>query len=157
MSTTNDFRYTIFPDRPLDDDDTADAQWQQLHFLFGQAMFRAQAYEDALARFVVAAEDRWQRSGLSEAKIWRLTLGPLQREYKRYCILQPNDESQMDEALRYRNSIAHNFYRRRLQTLGSTEGRDAVIAELIEMADRFRDLRDTVYQHLGMLECRLIV
>src|SRR5690606_31445972 len=56
--TEAEYRHAIFPDRPFGPipDVADDVQWDTIHLLFGQATLRAQAYEDALARFVIAAE-----------------------------------------------------------------------------------------------------
>lgn len=148
-----EFRHAIFPDRPWEGlgDASEDGQWTVIHFLFGQATLRAQAYEDGVARFVIAAEQKCPRSGKSEDEIWRLTLGGLQKEYSRYCLLQDYHRERMAKTLAIRNSLAHNFYRRRRHLLESNEGRERVICELREADSLFQQERDDVYWNLSML------
>ena len=151
--TESDYLYTIFPDRPFElaPDEREDHQWSNIHFLFGQTTLRSQAYEDGMARFIVAAEEQWYRSGKTAEEIWRMTLGPLQKEYARYCLLEKCHYERMENALKVRNSLAHNFYRRRMQLLESPEGREQIIRELHEAAELFQQERDDVYWNLSML------
>lgn len=151
--TEAEYRHAIFPDRPFGPipDVADDVQWDTIHLLFGQATLRAQAYEDALARFVIAAEGVWPRSGKSTEAILRLPLDPLQKEYARYCLLEPWHIDELARALRVRNSLAHSFYRRRQPLLEDHEGRKHVISELHEASDLFQRQRDEVYWNLSIL------
>ena len=156
MSTNNseeEYRYAIFPDYPFGPipNEGEDEQWHQIHFLFGQATLRAQAYEDGIARFVVAAEARWVRSGKTAVEVWKLTLGALQKEYCRYFHIEDHRRERMTEALRIRNSLAHNFYRRRMEFLGCAEGRNHVIRELHTAIDLFKIERDETYWNLSLI------
>lgn len=74
--TESDYLHAIFPDRPFElaRDEREERQWNSIHFLFGQATLRAQAYEDGMARFIVAAEEQWHRSGKTAEEIWRMAL-----------------------------------------------------------------------------------
>lgn len=151
--TESDSLHAIFPDRPFElaRDEREDHHWNSLHFLFGQATLRAQACEDGIARFIVAAEEQWHRSGKTAEEIWRMTLGTLQKEYARYCLLEACHYERLENARRVRNSLAHNFYRRRMHLLESPEGRERVIRELFEAAELFQQESDDVYWNLSML------
>lgn len=148
-----DYLHAIFPDRPFGPprDKVEGGQWNAIYFLFGQAMFRAQAYEDALASFIVSAEARLPSSGKTPDEVWRLTLGGLQKEYGRYCLLEDSDRERMNRALKVRNSLAHNFYRRRMDLLETQQGRDQVIRELSHAGDLFQRARDAVYWNRSLL------
>lgn len=148
----SDFRHAIFPDLPCGTSHASeDAQWRAIRFLFGQVTLRAQAYEDALARFVVTARGLEDRASEDEERIWRLTLGKLQKEYRTYCLLEPAHLERMARALEIRNSLAHNFYRRRMHLLETAEGRESVIEELQAAEDFLRSERDDVYWNLHLL------
>ena len=151
--TDDEYRHAIFPDRPFGPipDDDEDQQWEQIHFLFGLAMFRTQAYEDGMARFVIVAELRWKRSGKTAAEIGKLTLGQVQKEYRKYCQLEDHHRDRMADALKIRNSLAHNFYRLRMNLLESVEGRERVIKELHAAIELFRQERDEMYWNLSLL------
>lgn len=154
MSTADkDYRHAIFPDQPFGSvpDERNDEQWNQIYFLFGQATFRAQAYEDGMACFVIAAEQHWKRSGKSPAEISKLPLGKLQNEYRLYCHLQPFHHEQLDAAVRTRNRLAHGFYRHRLDQLQCFEGRQQVIQELQGTIELFKRQRDEMYWNLSLL------
>lgn len=151
--TEAEYRHSIFPDRPYGPvPDAGEAtQWETIHLLFGQVTLRAQAYEDALTRFVIAAESVWPRSWKTADEISRLPLGPLQKEYARYCELKQCHLQTMAQALRIRNSLAHSFYRRRQHLLESYEGRQRVIDELYLADELFQRQCDEVYWNLSLL------
>lgn len=156
MVYSTEFRYQIFPDRPIGlDFDESDEHWDQIHFLFGSATLRAQAYEDAMAKFIVAANRKWGRTGRSDRQIWRLTLGQLHKEYIKYFANSIEMEPELRLVLKMRNSIAHKFYKNRMEKLETVEGRRLIAIELQEMVDKFRQKRDDVYWNLGMLEGRV--
>jgi len=151
--TNSRYRYVIFPTLPFghSPDPVEDGQWEQIYFLFGQALLWAQAHEDGLAQLVGKAEHRWQRSGKSVDQINRMTLGALQKEYVRYCHLEDHHREDMKQVLDIRNSLAHNFYRRRMDQLATDAGREAVIAELQRAGDALQMARDDVYWNLSLL------
>lgn len=143
----DEYRAAIFPALPFGPLPTVreDDQWNQIYFLFGQAMLWAQSYEDGMAQLVVAAEKRWNRSGIPAEKIRKMNLGQLQKEYIRYCHMEQHDHERLAEARRVRNEIAHSFYRRRMKQLQTVEGRDRVIRELHEAIRLFQIERDEMY------------
>lgn len=150
--TTAKYLHAIFPARPFGQlpDPEEERQWEQIHFLFGQATLWAQAYEDGLACFVAKAEERWQRSGKSLEEINRMVLGGLQKEYARYC--HPKDHHQDMERVRIlRNSLAHNFYRRRMKELATQTGREKVISELHQAIISLQIARDDVYWNISLV------
>jgi hypothetical protein len=148
-----EYRYAIFPDRPFGPipDEQEVQQWSRIYFLFGQATFRSQAYEDGMARFIIAAEGRWNRSGKPAEEILRLPLGLLQKEYPKYVYLEDHHRDRMADALKIRNSLAHSFYRHRMNLLESVEGRAQVIRELHAAIELFRQERDEMYWNLSLL------
>ena len=144
---------SIFPSRPFGPppSDGEVEQWTLIHGLFGQAMLWAQAYEDGLSRLVVAAEARWKRSGKNPDDIWKMTLGQLQKESLRYSHLDAYQLVEQANLLKVRNSIAHNFYRRRMGRLETHEGREQVIRELCDAIRLFQMERDEMYWLLSSL------
>lgn len=148
-----EYRTAIFPARPFGPlpAEGEDDQWGQIYFLFGQAVLWAQAYEDGMAQLVIAAEKRWQRSGIPAEKVKRMVLGQLQKEFARYCHLEPHHHERMAEILKVRNGIAHSFYRRRMAQLQTAEGRTQVIQELHEAVRMFQMERDELYWLLSTL------
>lgn len=150
---TAQYLHAIFPARPFGQlpDPEEDRQWEQIHFLFGQATLWAQAYEDGLACFVINAEARWQRSGKSPEEINKMVLGCLQKEYGRYCHLADHHREDMKHIRDLRNSLAHNFYRRRMAKLETRVGRDEVIAELHQAINRLQIERDNIHWSIGLV------
>jgi hypothetical protein len=151
--TDTEYRAAIFPALPFGPilDEREDWQWDQIHFLFGQATLWAQAYEDAMARFVIEAEQRWNRSEKTPEQIAKMTLGALQKEYCRYCHLAPFHCERLAVALNTRNRLAHSFYRRQMRLLSSLQGRQQVIQELQIAIDRFILERDDMHWNLSLL------
>lgn len=151
--TTDEYLHAIFPTRPFGQlpDPEEDSQWDQIHFLFGHATLWAQAYEDGLADFVLKAEERWQRSGKSPEEINRMVLGVLQNEYARYCHLEDHHREDMKRVRVLRNSLAHNFYRRRMAKLTTKVGRGEIIAELHQAINSLQIERDNVYWNIGLV------
>lgn len=150
---TAEFLHAIFPNRPFGPlpDPEEDRQWEQIHVLFGMATLWAQAYEDGLAYFVVKAEERWQRSGNSSERINKMVLGILQKEYARYCHLENHHQEDMKHVLDLRNSLAHNFYRRRMDKLATQMGREEVIEELQQAINCLQMARDNAYWNISLL------
>jgi hypothetical protein len=151
--TDAEFRAAIFPAFPFGPlpNQREKKQWEQIEFLFGQATLWAQALEDGIARFVMAAEAHWKQSGITSEQIQMLTLGALQREYCRYCHLREYHQKEMARALRTRNHLAHSFYRRRMILLQTEQGRNDVIRELQAAIELFIQERDEVYWNLSCL------
>ena len=116
-----------------------------------QVTLRAQAYEDALARFVFMAMRLDGVSAGTERRVRRLTLGALQKEYANYCLLETAHADRMRRALEVRNSLAHSFYRRRMHLLETPEGRERVIAELSDAEELLKQERDEVYWNCSLL------
>lgn len=148
-----EYRAAIFPACPFGPlpAEGEDDQWEQIYFLFGQAMLWAQSYEDGMAKLVIAAEARWQRSGIPAEEINQKALGQLQKEYARYCHLEPHHHERMAEVRKTRNRIAHSFYRRRMAQLQTAEGRTQVIRELHGAIHQFQIERDEMYWLLSAL------
>jgi hypothetical protein len=95
-----------------------------------------------------------RRDGVSagpEPRIRRLTLGALQKEYAKYCLLEAAHEDRMRRALEVPNSLAHSFYRRRMHLLETPEGRERVIVELSDAEELLRRERDEVYWNCSLL------
>jgi hypothetical protein len=131
---------TGFTDESLRMLETEEGQLNAVFACFGSAAQRAQLFEESLAKFLVVYNKIFD-SALSlqdlemlEAKLQKKTMGSLLRELSNYVTIQ--DESvarNLDEALRLRNFLMHNFFISRDQSLKSVEGRLSLLAELVEI------------------------
>jgi hypothetical protein len=72
------------------------------------------------------------------------------------CILSDEKLLEIKKILNMRNSISHSFYRRRTEKIGTAEGRESIIKELLEMREIFRSEKDEVYWNLSLLTGEII-
>jgi hypothetical protein len=117
---------------------------------FGLAIFSAQCLEHGLVNALVfidlipnhprpvrSAED-WQRSfdGFMDREFEK-TLGQLIRKLAGVATVPTNLASKLENALRLRNWLAHDYFRERATEWLSREGRDRMISELEEYGKSF--------------------
>ncbi len=107
---------------------------------FGSAAQHGQFFEEALADFLCAYNRLCQTSFTIsdldhlEAKFARQTMGVLLSELRKHVrIGDENVVVLMDEALKKRNFLMHNFFRQRNEAFQTEKGRMDMLKELVEI------------------------
>lgn len=131
---------TGFTDESLRMLETEEGQLNAVFACFGSAAQHAQLFEESLAKFLLVynkiADSTLSLQDLEvlEAKLQKKTMGSLLRELSNYVTIQEESVARnLDEALKLRNFLMHNFFIARGQSLKSEEGRLSLLTELVEI------------------------
>jgi hypothetical protein len=118
-------------------------QCRDVYAHFGVAAYYAHCFEKGLCNFLVHHKiPRGVTAEEYEAKernVHRKNLGGLLREARPFLVFaDPADEALLDEALRKRNYLIHDYFWERAFAIGSPDGRSQMLAELTVFAELFR-------------------
>lgn len=107
---------------------------------FGSAAYYAQFFEAGLADFLLSYRKLVDRNLLHseiqslETTLQKKTMGSLLKDLRTlFTIDDPDIDSSLDDALRKRNYLMHEFFRLREPDFSSEEKRNEIFVELIEI------------------------
>ncbi len=138
-----------------DELDADDDQTREVYAHAGLALYMAQVLEHGLANVIVLA-----RAGGPEFRspddydallddLLSRTMGQQLRRALQEIEFTDDQIERLNEALRLRNYLAHDFFRERIDHFASVAGRNRLIAELDKMRDHFaaidRDVQEIAY------------
>lgn len=135
-------------------------QIREVYAYAGAALYFAQVLEHGLANLVVvtqigseirsldALDARWE-------ELFGLTMGRQLREALKIAEFSSDEIEQLEEALKSRNFLAHDFFRERAKELLSIAGRNKLLNELREMRQQFEDADALLEPRTDKLSTRL--
>ena len=122
---------------------------------FGLAYYQASVLEHeivnvlAVNHLVRARTDAEQLLSDPWNDKFKETMGKLIKQLANLTQAGPNLASDLVEALRLRNDLAHNFWRERAEDFCSDEGRAKMITYLIEARNHFQDVDRRLTETIG--------
>lgn len=135
--------------------DPEDDQTREVYAHAGLALYMAQVLEHGLANIIVLARaggPQFRSPDDYEALLDELlsrTMGAQLRQALREVEFTDDQIERLNEALRLRNFLAHDFFRERIMSFGSIAGRNRLIEELDAMRDHFaaidREVQEIAY------------
>jgi hypothetical protein len=136
-----------------DEDLESDVKTTFAHF--GLAYYQASVLEHEIVN--VLAVNRLVRARKDAERLlsdpWNVrfkeTMGKLIKQLANLTQADPSLASDLVEALRLRNDLAHNFWRERAEDFCSDEGRAKMIAYLIEARNHFQDVDRRLTESIG--------
>jgi hypothetical protein len=150
----------------LDDDGKS----KTLYAHFGLAVYFAQLLEQQAINMIVIKHiaDKKVKSQDHLDKLWqdydmgRKTLGPLIKELSKLYTFSDELASDLDEVLKLRNYIAHDYFRLNGEILQSDQGRRRMIKDFVEFRIkakavdvRLEEILDQINEKLGMTKEKL--
>jgi hypothetical protein len=122
---------------------------------FGLAYYQASVLEHeivnvlAVNRLVRARKDAERLLSDPWNDRFKEMMGKLIKQFANLTQADPSLASDLVEALRLRNDLAHNFWRERAEDFCSDEGRAKMIAYLIEARNHFQDVDRRLTESIG--------
>ncbi len=117
-----------------------DHQVTDICMFFGSSAYYAQFFEASLADFLLSYRKLIDRNLLNheiqslETTLQKKTMGTLLKDLRTIFTIDDTDiDSTLDDALRKRNYLMHEFFRVREPDFTSTEKRNQIFGELIEI------------------------
>ncbi len=125
----------------MDLNDLVEEQVKEVYARYGLAMYQAQCVERSLA-ILLATEygpgiqkiTRTEYDKLLES-LFKKTLGALLTELRKSGVVSLNFESDLSNALKQRNWLAHNYFWERAGHFMTIKGRSMMIEELTKNAN----------------------
>lgn len=130
----------------MDEDD----HYKEVYAYFGLAIFRAQLLEHAIVNALVICDlIPNKRHQIKSREDWSAqvdqymdgqfenTAGRLIKELRKYMVFSDELEEGLAAALKTRNFLVHHFFRERVTSWYTSQGRDSMIAELGAAGDQF--------------------
>jgi hypothetical protein len=122
---------------------------------FGLSYYQASVLEHGIVN--VLAVNRLVRARKDAERLlsdpwndrFKETMGKLIKQLANLTQADPSLASDLVEALRLRNDLAHNFWRERAEDFCSDEGRAKMIAYLIEARNHFQDVDRRLTESIG--------
>jgi hypothetical protein len=142
-------------DRTEEPDDDLEPDVKTTFAHFGLAYYQASVLEHeivnvlAVNRLVRARKDAEQLLSDPWNDQFKDTMGRLIKQLATLTQADPSLASDLVEALRLRNDLAHNFWRERAEDFCSDEGRAKMITYLIEARNHFQDVDQRLTETIG--------
>jgi hypothetical protein len=134
-----------------DDQPALEEHIKEVYAQAGLALYLAQCLEMSLANFLFifhrATNQRVTVEELLavEESNYRKTLGALLKRTKEFCNFDPDAIGRLDEALGFRNHLAHHFFKEHGEGFLSFAGREKMLDSLSEMQRSFQ-IADTLME-----------
>lgn len=128
-----------------EDLDDESYQVREVYAQFGLTSYAAQVMErgviNLLAMFANINDSQASATKFDQhyLRYAAMTLGVLIKELKKHFAQEVDTFQALDAALPLRNAIAHNFFWDKSIAFTVSAGRESMLAELIEMLERFRE------------------
>jgi hypothetical protein len=144
-----------YDDQPEESEDDLESDVKTTFAHFGLAYYQSSVLEHeivnilGLNRLVRAREDAEHLLSDPFDEKFKDTMGRLIKQLEGLTHADPGLASDLVEALRLRNDLAHRFWRERSEDFCSDEGRAKMIAYLIKIRKHFEDVDRRLTETLG--------